>query len=90
MWEIQPHTWTVATTIEGASHNHYTVGVTTQKGASVFLNTICDVTGQGTIGCSTTVNLDRYLAGGTPINVSIGAYDPASNGYSTILQGDLH
>jgi hypothetical protein len=90
MWEIQPHTWTVATTIEGASHNHYTVGVTTQNGASVFLNTICDVTGQGTIGCSATMNLDRYLAGGTPINVSVGAYDPASNGYSTVLQGDLH
>jgi len=87
MWEVQPRVWTVTTTIEGAVQDHYTVGVVTQKGQSVFLNTICGVTGQGTIGCSATVNLDRYLPGGTPINVAVGAYDPSSNGYPTVLQG---
>jgi hypothetical protein len=45
--------------------------------------------GQGNLNCSNTVNLDQYLPGGTPINVSIMAYDPSSNGYSTIASGDL-
>jgi len=89
MWEISPHVWTVTTTLIGAPTNTYSVGVTTVKGTNPFLNTICNFTGQGTIGCTATVNLDKYLPGGTPINVSVMAYDAASNGYRAMAQGDL-
>ena len=89
MWEISPHVWTVTTTLNGAKPNKYSVGITTAKGKNVFLNTICDFQGQGTIGCTATVNLDQYLKGGTPINVSVSAYDASSNGYLTVAYGDL-
>ena len=84
-----PNTWAVRTIIVNAPQNKYTVLVTTSKGQNVFGNTICNFTGQGTIGCMATVNLDQYLPGGKPINVSVMAYDPASNGYRAYADGSF-
>lgn len=89
MTRVSRHSWTITTTIENAPSNDYTVGVTTAKGKQVFFNTVCDFEGEGTIGCTATVNLDEYLHHGKPVNVAVMASDPASGGFSTVAFGDL-
>ena len=89
MTRVDRHSWTITTTIENAPSNDNTVRVTTAQDKQVFFNTVCDFDGQGTIGCTATVNLDQYLRHGKPVNVAVMASDPASGGFTTVVFGEL-
>ncbi len=89
--KISDHAWKVDVTINNAPQNGYSVGAVTKAGKDdYFMTTACEFLGQGTLGCSVTVDLQKYQSGGTPVSVSVMGDHPASGGALAVATGELH